>query len=123
VLLGCWQLLSLVPKGRAERCLLLTTLTKSKFQIFPATFYKTENAIPCPGTKLTIHCGLQPPAQIQWHRWPYVSRVLLLWQCSQMRNQATLRGVENSDFIFTPVSSDVYLCLSTEQRIHKIFKR
>jgi hypothetical protein len=64
VLLGCWQLLSLVPKGRAERCLLLTTLTKSKFQIFPATFYKTENAIPCPGTKLTIHCGLQPPAQI-----------------------------------------------------------
>jgi hypothetical protein len=40
-----------------------------------------------------------------------------------MRTQVTLRGVENSDFIFTPAGSDVYLCLSTEQRIHRIFKR
>jgi hypothetical protein len=40
-----------------------------------------------------------------------------------MRNQATLRGVENSDFIFTAAGSDVYLFLSTEQRIYRIFRQ
>jgi hypothetical protein len=50
-------------------------------------------------------------------------RVNVLWQYGQMRNQATLGGVENSDFIFMPAGSGVYLCLSTEQRIHRIFKR
>jgi hypothetical protein len=52
-----------------------------------------------------------------------IASMRLLWQNSQTRNQVTLRGVENSDFIFMPAGSDVYLCLSTEQRIHKIFKR
>jgi hypothetical protein len=49
--------------------------------------------------------------------------ILLLWQYSQKRNQATLRGVENSDFNFKIAGSDVYLCLSPEQMSHKIFKR
>jgi hypothetical protein len=47
----------------------------------------------------------------------------MLWQYSQRRNQVTLGGVENSDFNFTLAGPDVYLCLSTEQKIHKIFKR
>jgi hypothetical protein len=47
----------------------------------------------------------------------------MLWQYSQRRNQATLRGVENSDFNFTLAGPDVYPCLSPEQRIHRIFKR
>jgi hypothetical protein len=42
---------------------------------------------------------------------------------SQRRNQATLGGVENSDFNFMLVGPDMYLCLSTEQRSHRIFKR
>jgi hypothetical protein len=37
-----------------------------------------------------------------------------------MRNQATLRRVENLDFSFTPVGPDRYLGLSTEQRIYRI---
>jgi hypothetical protein len=49
--------------------------------------------------------------------------MLVLWQYSQRRNQATLGGVENSDFNFTTAGPDVYLCLSPEQRIHRIFKR
>jgi hypothetical protein len=47
----------------------------------------------------------------------------MLWQYSQRRNQATLRGVENSGFNFTLAGPDVYLCLSPEQTIHRIFKR
>jgi hypothetical protein len=47
----------------------------------------------------------------------------LLWQYSQRRNQATLGGVENSDFNFMLAGPDVYLCLSPEQRIYRIFKR
>jgi hypothetical protein len=47
----------------------------------------------------------------------------MLWQCSQRRNQVTLGGVENSDFNFTLAGPAMYLCLSTEQRIHRIFKR
>jgi hypothetical protein len=42
---------------------------------------------------------------------------------SQRRNQATLGGVENSDFNFYLAGPDVYQCLSPEQRIHRIFKR
>jgi hypothetical protein len=37
--------------------------------------------------------------------------VQMLWKHSQTRNQATLRGVENSDFIFMPVGSDVCTCV------------
>jgi hypothetical protein len=48
---------------------------------------------------------------------------VVLWQYSQRRNQATLGGVENSDFNFMPAGPDVYLCLSPEQKIHRIFKR
>jgi hypothetical protein len=47
----------------------------------------------------------------------------VLWQYSKRRSQATLRGMENSDFNFTLAGPDVYLCLSPEQRIHRIFKR
>jgi hypothetical protein len=47
----------------------------------------------------------------------------MLWKYGQTRSQVTLRGVENSDFILMPVDSNVCLCLSTKQRIHKIFKR
>jgi hypothetical protein len=49
--------------------------------------------------------------------------IVMLWQYSQRRNQATLGGAENSDFNFTLAGPDVYLCLSPEQRIHRIFKR
>jgi hypothetical protein len=41
----------------------------------------------------------------------------------QARNQVMLEGMQNSDFIFMPAGSDMYLCLSTEQRIHKMLKR
>jgi hypothetical protein len=39
----------------------------------------------------------------------------MLWQYSQRRNQATLRGVENSDVNFMLAGPEVHLCLSTEQ--------
>jgi hypothetical protein len=32
--------------------------------------------------------------------WPSSFEIILLWQYSQRRNQATLGGVENSDFNF-----------------------
>jgi hypothetical protein len=51
------------------------------------------------------------------------SIIIILRKYGQTRNQVTLRGVENSDFIFTPAGSDVCLSLNPEQRIHKIFKR
>jgi hypothetical protein len=49
--------------------------------------------------------------------------VSLLRKYGEARNQATLGGVENSDFISMPADSDMYLCLRTEKRIHKTFKR
>jgi hypothetical protein len=89
----------------------------------------TQNTIAVP----VHHCGLLSlpiPMQPNLEPVPQEASLLvsrwglqMLWQYSQTRNQATLRGVENSDFIFMPVGSDVYLCLSTEQRIYRIFKR
>jgi hypothetical protein len=66
------------------------------------------------------------PAASFWHKgpvgWNLTGASKMLWQYSQRRNQVTLGGV-NSDFNFMLAGPDVYLCLSPEQRIHRIFKR
>jgi hypothetical protein len=99
----------------------------------PAPVPHTVKAPPCilfPEKKGTIapmvpspHLTLPSHVTTHMSLCASVSASIVLWQYGQTRNQATLGGVENLDFIFTPAGSDVYLCLSTEQRIHKIFKR
>jgi hypothetical protein len=50
------------------------------------------------------------------------SKKVVLWQYSQMRNQATLGGV-GTQILFYASGLRCVLCLSSEQRIHRIFKR
>jgi hypothetical protein len=61
----------------------------------------------------------QGPSRLESH-WG-LQDVVEVW--SEKKPSNTWRSGELRLYFFTPAGSDVYLCLSTEQRIHKIFKR